>query len=59
MKTITVLTAVIIIMHTMTLINVTIFDGQLNGFVIMFSNVLFFIGVAAYSREFIANRKRH
>lgn len=45
-------------MHTINLINVTLFDGEWNGIVLMLSNFLFLIGVIYYGIEFRANRSR-
>ncbi|CAH0345067.1 hypothetical protein BCI9360_01344 [Bacillus sp. CECT 9360] len=58
MKTFTILFVVIALMHTITLINVTLFDGNWNGIVLMLSNILFLIGVVYYGIEFRANRSR-
>jgi len=58
LKTQSILFVVIFLMHTINLINVTLFEGEWNGIVLMLSNILFLIGVIYYGIEFRANRGR-
>ncbi|MET3194027.1 putative membrane channel-forming protein YqfA (hemolysin III family) [Bacillus sp. OAE603] len=58
MKTHSILFVVIFLIHTINLVNVTLFDGEWNGIVLMLSNILFLIGVIYYGIEFRANRNR-
>ncbi|MBN8234080.1 hypothetical protein JF544_02430 [Halobacillus kuroshimensis] len=57
MKTYGVLFALLLITHTMTLVNITIFDGQWNGIVLFLSSILFLIGAVFFGTEFKARRK--
>lgn len=57
MKTYGVLFALLLITHTMTLVNITMFDGQWNGMVLFFSSILFLIGAVFFGTEFKARRK--
>jgi len=58
LKTHSILFVVIFLMHTSNLINVTLFDGEWNGIVLMLSNILFLIGVIYFGIEFRADRSR-
>ncbi|WP_053360870.1 hypothetical protein [Bacillus sp. FJAT-27251] len=58
MKTSTILFIIIILMHTINLINVTLFEGEWNGIVLMLSNILFLIAVVYFGAEFRAGRSR-
>lgn len=51
LKTYTILFVVIVLMHTINLINITLFDGEWNGIVLMLSNILFLIGLVYYGSE--------
>ncbi|QXE01537.1 hypothetical protein [Terribacillus sp. DMT04] len=57
MKTYTVLFIFILLMHTMTLVNVTLFDGEWNGIVIWASSILFLAAVFFHAAEYQAHRK--
>ncbi len=57
MRTYSILFIVVFLMHTITLVNVTIFNGEWNGFVLLFSNILFLIAVFYFGVEYRANRK--
>ncbi|MBM4761857.1 hypothetical protein [Bacillus sp. B15-48] len=48
---------VIIIMHTITLVNVTIFDGEWNGIVLALSSILFLVAIAIFGVD--RQRNRH
>ncbi|SDJ12060.1 hypothetical protein [Salimicrobium halophilum] len=58
MKTYHVLFSIILLLHTMTLINVTFLDGGWNGIVMWLSTVLFLIAVLFFSTEFRAERRQ-
>ncbi|WP_173915357.1 hypothetical protein [Halobacillus sp. Marseille-Q1614] len=57
MKTYFVLFLVVLFMHTMTLVNVTVYDGELNGIVLWLSTVLFLIAVISFATEHRANKR--
>ncbi|MGM0901640.1 MAG: hypothetical protein ACQEXB_11175 [Bacillota bacterium] len=57
MKTYSILFMVVALMHTITLVNVTIFKGEWNGVVLFLSNMLFIIAVVYFGIEHRANRK--
>lgn len=59
MKTYSILFILVAIMHTATLVNVTIFSGEWNGIVLLLSNILFLIAVFYFAIEFRANRNRN
>jgi len=52
LKTYSILFIVVVLMHTITLVNVTIFKGEWNGFVLLFSNVLFLIAIFYFGIEY-------
>ncbi len=58
MKTSTILFMIIAVMHTMTILNTTLLEGEWNGIVLLVSNILFIIGVFYYSAESRAARKQ-
>ncbi|GAE33673.1 hypothetical protein [Halalkalibacter akibai] len=58
MKSYIILFIVVVFMHTITLVNVTIFNGEWNGIVLFLSNTLFIIAVFYFGIEFRANRKK-
>ena len=58
MKTYRVLFVIILILHVMTLVNVTLLDGDWNGIVMWLSTVLFLIAVLFFSTEFRAERRQ-
>jgi c-di-AMP phosphodiesterase-like protein len=59
LKTYSILFIVVALMHTITLVNITIFSGEWNGIVLFLSTTLFVIAVFYYSAEFRANRNRN
>ncbi|MDP4549580.1 hypothetical protein Q9251_01640 [Alkalihalobacillus macyae] len=58
MKTYLVLFIIVAIMHTMTFINIAIFNGEWNGIVMFLSTALFIIAVFYFSTEYRANKYR-
>lgn len=58
MKTYLVLFIIIAIMHSITLINIAIFNGAWNGIVLFLSTTLFIISVFYFSTEYRANKSR-
>ncbi|RLL39985.1 hypothetical protein D8M04_19565 [Oceanobacillus piezotolerans] len=58
MRTYSILFIVIALMHTMTLVNVTIIKGEWNGIVLFISNILFLIAAVYFGTEYRANKKR-
>lgn len=59
MKTYRVLFGIILILHTMTLVNVTLLNGGWNGIVMWLSTMLFVIAVLFFSTEFRAERRQN
>ncbi len=57
LKTYVILFIVVFLMHGMTLVNVTFFDGNWNGIVLMLSNLLFLVACVFFGTEFRARRK--
>ncbi|MGP4074684.1 hypothetical protein [Halobacillus sp. K22] len=57
MKTYMILFIVVFLMHGMTLVNVTLFDGDWNGIVLMISNLLFLVACVLFGAEFRAHRR--
>ena len=58
MKTSTILFIIIAVMHTITILNTTILEGEWNGIALLSSNILFIIGVIFYGAESRAARKK-
>ncbi|MEI5908416.1 hypothetical protein WAK64_15305 [Bacillus spongiae] len=58
MKTYTILFIIVALMHTITLVNISILNGEWNGIVIALSTILFVIAVFLFSTEFRANKHR-
>ncbi|MFE8699735.1 hypothetical protein ACFYKX_03755 [Cytobacillus sp. FJAT-54145] len=58
MKTYVVLFVIVAFMHTITLVNITIFSGEWNGIVLTISSILFLIAVFYFSTENRASRNR-
>ncbi|ASF40602.1 hypothetical protein CEH05_16150 [Halobacillus halophilus] len=57
MKTYVILFMVVFLMHGMTLVNVTLFDGNWNGIVLMLSNLLFLVACVLFGTEIRARRR--
>ncbi|SFF56901.1 hypothetical protein SAMN05216353_10212 [Halobacillus alkaliphilus] len=57
LKTYVILFMVVFLMHGMTLVNVTLFDGNWNGIVLMLSNLLFLVACVFFGTEFRARRR--
>ncbi|WP_082233134.1 hypothetical protein [Halobacillus massiliensis] len=57
MKTYKVLFIIIFLMHMLTLVNATVFNGELNGIVMWISTVLFLIAIIYFSTEHRANKQ--
>ncbi|RWZ58619.1 hypothetical protein EQV77_06540 [Halobacillus fulvus] len=57
MKTYVILFVVLTVMHIMTLVNVTLFEGEWNGIVLFASNILFLIGAIFFGTEFRARQR--
>ncbi len=51
MNTYSILFLVIAIMHSITLVNITFFDGAWNGIVLLLSNILFVVGLIYFGAE--------
>lgn len=58
MRTYLILFIIIAIMHSITLINIAIFNGEWNGIVMFLSTTLFIIAVFYFSTEYRANKYR-
>lgn len=58
MKTYAILFILIVIMHLITLVNVTLFEGSWNGLALFFSNVLFIIACVYFGIERRALNKK-
>lgn len=56
MKTYSILFLILFLMHLMTLVNVTIFNGDWNGFVLFISNILFLIAAIYFGTEYRAHK---
>ncbi|MCA0984246.1 hypothetical protein LCL89_09335 [Halobacillus yeomjeoni] len=59
MKTTTILFTIIALMHSITFMNILIFDGEWNGIVLFLSIILFITAVFYFSIEVRARIKRH
>ena len=59
MKTYSILFILIAIMHSITLVNVTLFEGEWNGLALFLSNVMFIIACVYFGIELRANKKRN
>ncbi len=59
MKTYTILFILIAIMHLITLINVTLFEGEWNGIALFLSNILFIIACYYFGIEHRVNQQRN
>ena len=46
-------------MHSITLVNVTLFEGEWNGLALFLSNVMFIIACVYFGIELRANKKRN
>ncbi|MYL39557.1 hypothetical protein [Halobacillus litoralis] len=57
MKTYVILFVLLLITHTMILVNITMFDGQWNGMVLFFSSILFLIGAVRFGSEYRGRKK--
>ncbi|MFG6147553.1 hypothetical protein [Halobacillus sp. B23F22_1] len=57
MKSSVVLFIVLVLMHTMTLVHITIFNGEWGGIVLMLSNLLFLIAVFYFGTEYRARKR--
>ncbi|MBN8209018.1 hypothetical protein JI666_09700 [Bacillus sp. NTK071] len=57
MKTYTILFILLFVMHTTTLVNVTIFNGEWNGIVLFLSTTLFMIAAFYFAIERRANKR--
>ena len=58
MKTYIILFFIVALMHTITLVNITLFSGEWNGIVLSLSTILFLIAIFYFSTEFRANRNQ-
>jgi len=56
-KTYSILFVIVVLMHTITLMNITLFKGEWNGIVLLLSTILFLIAVVYFSVERRANNK--
>ena len=59
MKTYFILFIFIAIMHSITLVNVTLFEGKWSGIVLFISNVLFILACFYFGIEHRAQKKRN
>jgi len=57
LKTYSILFIVVALMHTITLLNVTLFKGEWNGIVLFLSSILFLIAVVYFGIERRANKR--
>ncbi|TDL32755.1 hypothetical protein E2R51_08765 [Jeotgalibacillus sp. S-D1] len=58
MKTYIVLFIVVALMHTITLVNVTLFNGEWNGIVLLLSTILFSLSIFYFGIEYRASKSR-
>jgi hypothetical protein len=58
MKTNTILFIIVLIMHTNNFINITIFNSELNGFLLLSSNMLFLLAVFFFGLEYRAYKRK-
>ncbi|ARK32472.1 hypothetical protein [Halalkalibacter krulwichiae] len=57
MKTYSILFMIVALMHTMILVNVTIFKGEWNGIVLFVSTILFLFAAVYFGIERRANKR--
>ena len=59
LQTYSILFILVAIMHSITLLNVALFEGEWNGIALFLSNVLFIIACVYFGIEYRANKKRN
>ncbi|MFD1019637.1 hypothetical protein [Thalassobacillus hwangdonensis] len=56
MRTSTILFLLLFLIHTTTMVNITVFDGEWNGIALMISNILFLVAAIYYGSEYRARK---